>query len=66
MALRMHERADYHSRKSLQEYLQAELKRIAAQPSIEAWLRQVRRRKMAAQTRVSADDILKVLDADRR
>ena len=52
--------------KSMQEYLHAELKRIAARPSIEAWLQQVRKRKRAAQTLVSSQDIVKSRDADRR
>jgi hypothetical protein len=34
--------------------------------TIDAWLQQVRRRKMAAKSRVSADEILKSRDADRR
>jgi antitoxin FitA len=52
--------------KSMQEYLRAELERLAARPSVEAWLEQVRKRKRAAQTRVSAAQILKARDADRR
>jgi antitoxin FitA len=52
--------------KSMQEYLRAELERLAARPSVDAWLEQVRRRKRAAQTRVSAAQILKARDADRR
>ena len=45
-------------RKSMQEYLRAELERLAARPSIEMWLEQVRKRKRASQTRVSASRIL--------
>jgi antitoxin FitA len=52
--------------KSMQEYLRTELERMAARPSVEAWLEQVRKRKRAAQTRVSAAQILKARDADRR
>jgi antitoxin FitA len=52
--------------KSMQEFLQAELRRMAARPSIDAWLQQVRRRKRAAQSRVTVEDILKARDADRR
>lgn len=52
--------------KSMQEYLRSELVRLADRPSIEAWLQQVRRRKRAAQTRVSSEQILKDRDADRR
>lgn len=52
--------------KSMQEFLHAELRRMAARPSIETWLQQVRRRKRAAQSRVSIEEILKNRDADRR
>ena len=52
--------------KSMQEFLRAELERMAARPSVDAWLRQVRRRKRAAQTRVASDKILDARDADRR
>jgi plasmid stability protein len=52
--------------KSMQEYLRAELDRIAARPSLDAWLEGVRQRKEAAKSRVSARDILRSRDADRR
>ena len=52
--------------KSMQEYLRAELERLAARPSMDTWLEQVRRRKRASQTRVSSGQILKQRDADRR
>ena len=52
--------------KSMQEYLRAELERLAARPSVDSWLEQVRRRKRASQTRVSATQILQHRDADRR
>jgi plasmid stability protein len=52
--------------KSMQEYLRAELERLAARPSVDAWLEQVRKRKRAAQTRVSSRQTLKHRDADRR
>jgi plasmid stability protein len=52
--------------KSMQEFLRAELERLAARPSVDAWLQQVRRRKRAAQTRVSSEQILRNRDADRR
>jgi plasmid stability protein len=52
--------------KSMQEYLRAELERLASRPSIDSWLEQVRKRKRASQTRVSANDILQNRDADRR
>ena len=52
--------------KSMQEYLRAELERLAARPSIETWLEQVRKRKRASQTRVSASQILQNRDGERR
>ena len=52
--------------KSMQEYLRMELERMAARPSVEAWLEQVRKRKRASQTRVSAAQILRARKADRR
>lgn len=52
--------------KSMQEYLRAELKRLADRPSVDAWLEQVRKRKRASQTRVSSRQILNARDADRR
>ena len=52
--------------KSMQEYLRAELERLAARPSVETWLEQVRKRKRAAQTRVPPSKILQSRDADRR
>lgn len=52
--------------KSMQEFLRAELERIAARPSVESWLDQVRRRKEAAQARVTSKQILAARDADRR
>lgn len=52
--------------KSMQAFLRAELERLAARPSIDAWLDQVRRRKRAARTQISARQILADRDADRR
>ena len=52
--------------KSMQEYLRAELERLASRPSVDAWLEQVRKRKRAAQTRVSSGQILKERNTDRR
>ena len=52
--------------KSMQEFLRAELERLAARPSIDAWLQQVRKRKRATQTRISSKQILENRDADRR
>src|SRR5260221_1484631 len=52
--------------KSMQEFLRAELERLAARPSVDAWLQQVRKRKRATQTRVSSKQILEHRNADRR
>ena len=52
-------------RKSMQEYLKGELERLAARPSLEAWLERVRDRKRSAGRRVTAKQILKHRDADR-
>jgi plasmid stability protein len=52
--------------KSMQEFLRAELERLAARPSVDAWLEQVRKRKRAGQIRVSSRQILQSRDADRR
>jgi hypothetical protein len=53
-------------RKSMQEYLKEELERLAARPTLHAWLDRVRERKHAAGTRISAKQILTQRDADRR
>ena len=52
--------------KSMQEYLRAELERLAARPSVESWVEQVRKRKRASEARVSPASILKQRNADRR
>jgi antitoxin FitA len=52
--------------KSMQEFLRTELERLAARPSIDAWLLQVRKRKHAAQTHISSKQILENRNADRR
>lgn len=52
--------------RSMQEFLRAELERIASRPSVKTWMEQVRRRKRATQTRLTADQILAGRDADRR
>lgn len=54
------------ARLSMQEYLRAELERLAARPSVEAWLEQVRARKHAGVTRVTRAAILRQRDVDRR
>jgi antitoxin FitA len=53
-------------RKSMQEYLREELERLAARPTIQQWLEQVRERKRTTGRRVSAKSILRARDADRR
>lgn len=53
-------------RMSMQEYLRGELERLASRPSIGQWLRQVRQRKEAFKTRISAQEILRHREADRR
>jgi hypothetical protein len=52
--------------KSMQEYLRAELERLARKPSVDVWLERVRKRKRASQSRVSTRKILEALDAGRR
>jgi plasmid stability protein len=52
--------------KSMQEFLRSELERLAARPSVDAWLQQVRKRKRATQTRVSSKQILDHKNVDRR
>jgi len=52
--------------KSMEEFLRAELERIASRPTIENWLEQVRKRKRASQLRISARQILDHREADRR
>ena len=54
------------NRKSMQEYLKGELERLAARPSLETWLERVRDRKRSAGSRVTAKQILKHRDADRK
>jgi antitoxin FitA len=52
--------------KSMQEYLRAELERLAARPPIEKVLERIRERKAASETRISPEEILAYRDADRR
>ena len=52
--------------RSMQEYLRAELQRLVARPSVDAWLQQVRKRKRAAKSQLSAKQILDSREADRR
>jgi len=52
--------------KSMQEYLRAELERLAARPPVEKVLERIRERKTTAGTRLSPEEILDRRDADRR
>lgn len=52
--------------KSMQEFLRAELERLAARPPVEQLLERIRNRKMTAKTRVSSEEILAQRNADRR
>lgn len=52
--------------KSMQEFLRAELEKMAARPSMDAWLEGVRKRKDVARSRVSTREIVRHRDADRR
>jgi plasmid stability protein len=51
---------------SMQEYLRAELERIASRPSTETWLQTVRKRKAAAGTRISTKKIVNARNTDRK
>ncbi len=52
--------------KSMQEFLRAELERLAARPPVEKVLERIRERKAMAGTRLSSEEILVQRDADRR
>ncbi len=52
--------------KSMQEFLREELERLASRPTIEGWLKDLRKRKRGMQGPVSGSDILDALTADRR
>ena len=52
--------------KSMQEYLRAELERLASRPSMDAWLQRVRKRKALTQTHLSAKEIVGHRNSDRR
>ena len=51
---------------SMQEFLRGELERLASRPSADALMAEVRRRVEASGTRVTASEILRARDADRR
>jgi len=52
--------------RSMQEFLRAELERLAAKPSMESVMARIRERKRMSGTRISADEILADLHADRK
>jgi len=52
--------------RSMQEFLRAELERLAARPSMESVLARIRERKRITGTRISVEEILSDLDADRK
>lgn len=52
--------------KSMQEYLRGELERIAAKPSIDAWLKAVQERKQTSKTQIPVAKILAARDTDRK
>lgn len=52
--------------KSMQEYLRAELERLAARPPVEQVLARIRERKAMSGTRLLPEEILAHRDADRR
>ena len=52
--------------KSMQEYLRAELERLAARPPVEQVLARIRERKSMSAIRLSPGEILAHRDADRR
>lgn len=52
--------------KSMQEYLRSELERIAARPSIQAWLANVKERKSVGNTRIPPSKIIRARNADRK
>ena len=52
-------------RQTLEEYVRCELERMASHPTVDAWLRELRARKAALGTRVSAAEILRARDEGR-
>lgn len=52
--------------RSLQEYLLAELEKLAGKPSAEEWLARVQERKRRFPVQMSREQILEALDADRK
>jgi len=54
------------SGRSLQEYLRAELIRLASKPDMASWLEGLREDKKLLQSTVTTTDILRARDAGRR
>jgi plasmid stability protein len=54
------------SGKSLQEYLRAELIRLASRPDMDAWLVGLREDKNLLRSRVTTEQILRARDAGRK
>jgi plasmid stability protein len=52
--------------KSMQEYLRAEMERLAARPSVDLALARIRERKARASKRIAPREILSARDRDRR
>ncbi|MGH9466885.1 MAG: FitA-like ribbon-helix-helix domain-containing protein [Terriglobales bacterium] len=52
--------------RSMEEFLRVSLERLAARPTVRAWVGRVQQRKRATGTRVRAEQILKQRDAGRR
>lgn len=51
--------------KSMQEYLRAELERLAARPTMDVWLKKVRQRKRKSKSRVTTRMIVNMIREDR-
>ena len=54
------------NRQSMQEYLRCELERLASQPNVDKWLREVRARVEESGVHIPRSVILEARDADRR
>lgn len=54
------------NRQSMQEYLRTELERVASEPSVDEWLREIRERVETTGTHIPRSAILEARDADRK
>lgn len=52
--------------RSLQEYLLAELQRLAGKPSVDEWLARVQERKRRFPVHMTREQILEALDVERK